>query len=35
VVDEGRVVEEGTHAELVARSPRYRSLLALAGREAA
>jgi ATP-binding cassette subfamily B protein len=35
VVDEGRVVEEGTHAELVARSPRYRSLLALAAREAA
>jgi ATP-binding cassette subfamily B protein len=30
VVDEGRVVEEGTHAELLARSPRYRSLLALA-----
>jgi len=30
VVDKGRVVEEGTHAELVARSPRYRSLLALA-----
>jgi ATP-binding cassette subfamily B protein len=35
VVDEGRIVEEGTHAELVARSPRYRSLLALAGEEAA
>jgi ATP-binding cassette subfamily B protein len=30
VVDEGRIVEQGTHAELVARSPRYRSLLALA-----
>jgi ATP-binding cassette subfamily B protein len=30
VVAEGRVVEEGTHAELVARSPRYRALLALA-----
>ena len=30
VVDEGRVVEQGTHAELLARSPRYRSLLALA-----
>jgi ATP-binding cassette subfamily B protein len=30
VVDAGRVVEEGTHAELLARSPRYRSLLALA-----
>jgi ATP-binding cassette subfamily B protein len=35
VVDEGRVVDEGTHAELIARSPRYRSLLALAEREAA
>jgi ATP-binding cassette, subfamily B, bacterial len=31
VVDQGRVVDEGTHAELIARSPRYRSLLALAG----
>jgi ATP-binding cassette subfamily B protein len=30
VVDQGRVVEEGTHAELLARSPSYRSLLALA-----
>ncbi len=30
VVDEGRVVEQGTHAELVARSARYRGLLALA-----
>jgi len=30
VVEKGRVVEEGTHAELLARSPRYRSLLALA-----
>jgi ATP-binding cassette subfamily B protein len=30
VVDEGRVVEEGTHADLLARSPRYRALLALA-----
>jgi len=29
VVDEGRVIEEGTHAELLARSPLYRSLLAL------
>jgi ATP-binding cassette subfamily B protein len=29
VVDEGRVVELGTHAELAARSPRYRTLLAL------
>jgi ATP-binding cassette subfamily B protein len=35
VVDEGRVVEEGTHAELLARSERYRSLLALAAQEAA
>ena len=35
VVDEGRVAEEGTHAELVARSPRYRALLALAAEEAA
>ena len=32
VVDDGRVVEQGTHAELLARSPRYRSLLALAAR---
>jgi ATP-binding cassette subfamily B protein len=35
VVDGGRVVEQGTHAELVARSPRYRRLLALAEAEAA
>ncbi|HEX4677622.1 MAG TPA: ABC transporter ATP-binding protein [Gaiellaceae bacterium] len=35
VVDEGRVVEQGTHAELLARSERYRSLLALAEQEAA
>ena len=35
VVDEGRVVEQGTHAELLARSDRYRSLLALAAQEAA
>jgi ATP-binding cassette subfamily B protein len=35
VVDEGRIVEAGTHAELVARSVRYRSLLALAHEEAA
>jgi ATP-binding cassette subfamily B protein len=30
VVDEGRVIEQGTHAELLAHSPRYRALLALA-----
>jgi ATP-binding cassette subfamily B protein len=35
VVEGGRIVEQGTHAELVARSPRYRTLLALAGEEAA
>jgi ATP-binding cassette, subfamily B, bacterial len=35
VVEEGRIAEEGRHAELVARSPRYRALLALAEREAA
>ncbi|MFL5964916.1 MAG: ABC transporter ATP-binding protein [Gaiellaceae bacterium] len=29
VVDEGRVVDEGTHAELLARSAAYRELLAL------
>ena len=29
VLEGGRIVEEGTHAELVARSPRYRALLAL------
>jgi ATP-binding cassette, subfamily B, bacterial len=29
VLEGGRIVEEGTHAELLARSPRYRSLLAL------
>jgi ATP-binding cassette subfamily B protein len=33
VVAEGRVAEEGTHAELVRRSPRYRALLALQARE--
>jgi ATP-binding cassette subfamily B protein len=35
VVEDGRVVEEGTHAELLARSARYRALLALAEAEAA
>ncbi|MDX6426235.1 MAG: ATP-binding cassette, subfamily bacterial [Gaiellaceae bacterium] len=35
VVDQGRVVEQGTHAELLGRSERYRSLLALAAQEAA
>jgi ATP-binding cassette subfamily B protein len=35
VVDQGRIVEEGTHEELVRRSPRYRSLLALARAEEA
>jgi ATP-binding cassette subfamily B protein len=29
VVEEGRVVEQGTHSELLARSPEYRRLLAL------
>jgi ATP-binding cassette subfamily B protein len=29
VLEDGRAVEEGTHAELLARSPRYRELLAL------
>jgi ATP-binding cassette subfamily B protein len=29
VLENGRIVEEGTHAELVARSARYRELLAL------
>ena len=29
VLEDGRTVEEGTHAELLARSPRYRELLAL------
>jgi ATP-binding cassette subfamily B protein len=35
VVDGGRIAEEGTHAELVAGSPRYRALLALAEAQAA
>ena len=29
VLEDGRAVEEGTHAELLTRSPRYRELLAL------
>ncbi len=29
VLADGRIVEEGTHADLLARSPRYRELLAL------
>ena len=35
LVEAGRVTEQGTHAELLARSARYRSLLALAALEAA
>jgi len=35
VVERGRIAEEGTHAELVAGSQRYRALLALAQAEAA
>jgi len=35
VVEEGKILEQGTHEELVARSPRYRSLLALARAEEA
>ena len=35
LVEAGRVAEQGTHEELLARSPRYRSLLALAVSEAA
>ena len=35
LVESGRVVELGTHEELLARSAAYRSLLALAAREAA
>ncbi|HUZ82761.1 MAG TPA: ABC transporter ATP-binding protein, partial [Gaiellaceae bacterium] len=35
VVEDGRVVEQGAHADLLARSSRYRELLALAATEAA
>jgi len=35
VVEDGHVVEQGRHADLLARSPRYRALLALAELEAA
>jgi ATP-binding cassette subfamily B protein len=35
VLEDGRVVEEGTHRELLARSVRYRELLALDDEEAA
>ncbi len=35
LVDAGRVAEQGTHQELLARSSRYRSLLAVAASEAA
>jgi ATP-binding cassette subfamily B protein len=35
VVERGRIAEEGTHAELIAGSQRYRALLALAQAEAA
>jgi ABC-type multidrug transport system fused ATPase/permease subunit len=35
VVEDGRVVEQGRHADLLARSARYRALLALAGEVAA
>jgi len=29
VLEGGRIVEQGTHEELISRSPRYRELLAL------
>jgi ABC-type multidrug transport system fused ATPase/permease subunit len=29
VLEGGRIVEEGTHDDLIRRSPRYRELLAL------
>jgi len=29
VLEGGRIVEQGTHGELIRRSPRYRTLLAL------
>jgi ATP-binding cassette, subfamily B, bacterial len=35
VVEDGKIVEQGTHEELVARSAHYRALLALAREEAA
>ena len=35
VLEGGRIVEDGTHAELLARSDRYRALLALAEADAA
>ena len=35
IVEAGRVVEQGTHEELLAQSPRYRKLLALARAEEA
>jgi ATP-binding cassette subfamily B protein len=33
LVADGRVVEQGTHTELLARSAHYRALLALAAKE--
>jgi ATP-binding cassette subfamily B protein len=35
VLGRGRIVEEGTHGDLLARSERYRALLALGETEAA